>query len=124
MAVTEKAGVVLCALETYLCPHAVLGKGVAARVPFASEVQARGRGSTRRPETTIAARIGAGAGVQSKPRVQGERPMRFYAFSDAMRWSLQSALPVAAHNHLEAGPQTKALVGPHSLQTYGTSDPQ
>jgi hypothetical protein len=31
---------------------------------------------------------------------------------------------VAAHNHPEAGPQTKALVSSHSLQTCGTSDPQ
>src|SRR5437016_188647 len=31
---------------------------------------------------------------------------------------------VATHNHPETGPQTKALVGPHSLQTCGTSDPQ
>ena len=31
---------------------------------------------------------------------------------------------VAAHNHLEVGPQTRELVGPHWQQTRGTSDPQ
>ena len=41
------------------------------------------------------------------------------------QWAtLRQHLHVAAHNHPEAGPQTKALVGPHSLQTCGTSDPQ
>ena len=91
-AVAEEAGVVLCARETYLGPHAVLGKEVAARVPFASEVQGRGRGSTRSPETTIAARIGAGAGGQAKPRAQGQRPLRSSACHDAMRGAGQSAL--------------------------------
>ena len=43
----------LCGLETYLYPRTVLRKGVAERVPFASESQARGRGSTRRPCATI-----------------------------------------------------------------------
>src|SRR5262245_39598050 len=94
MAVPERIGMVLCTLETSLYPHTVLCKGVAERIPFASAAQARGRGSTRRPETTLAARcIGAGAGVQSQAREQGERPMRSAAFGDALRWSLQSALP-------------------------------
>ena len=37
---------------------------------------------------------------------------------------LGPALVVAAHNHPEVGPQTRALVGPHWQQTRGTSDPQ
>ena len=41
-------------LETSRDPRTVLGKGVAARVSFASESQARGRGSTRELDTTIA----------------------------------------------------------------------
>jgi hypothetical protein len=42
----------LCGLETYLYPHTGLFKGVAERVPFASECQARVRGSTREPLAT------------------------------------------------------------------------
>ena len=38
--------------------------------------------------------------------------------------AITPAVGVAAHNHPEAGPQTRALVGPHWLQTRGTSDPQ
>jgi hypothetical protein len=73
-------------------PYTILCKGVAERVPFASEVQARGRGSTRHPDATIAAGSGARAGVQSKPRAPGARPMRSYAFTDAVRPSSPSAL--------------------------------
>ncbi len=51
---TEHVGRVLCALETSLSPHTVLCKGVAERVPCASESQARGRGSPRQRDTTIA----------------------------------------------------------------------
>jgi len=43
-------------LETYLYPRTVLCTGVAERVPFASESQARGRGSTRQRDTTLASR--------------------------------------------------------------------
>jgi hypothetical protein len=45
-------------LETSLYPRPVLCKGVAERVPFASESQARGRGSTRPRDTTIASKSG------------------------------------------------------------------
>src|SRR5687768_15101846 len=54
MAVTEKGGRVLCALETSRDPPPVLGTGVAERVPFARASQARGRGSPRPRDTTIA----------------------------------------------------------------------
>jgi hypothetical protein len=40
-------------LEIYPYPHTGLLKGVAERVPFASECQARERGSTRKPLTTL-----------------------------------------------------------------------
>src|SRR5262245_64682383 len=45
----------LCGLETYPYPHTGLLKGVAERVPFASECQARERGSPRKPLTTLTA---------------------------------------------------------------------
>src|SRR5919106_803788 len=60
-------------LETYRCPRTVLCKGVAERVPFASSSQARGRGSTRLLDTTIAAYTGAGADVQSKAKGSGPK---------------------------------------------------
>src|SRR5262245_63388265 len=44
---------ILCHLETSLSPHTGLVKGMAERVPFASECQARVRGSTREPLTTL-----------------------------------------------------------------------
>jgi hypothetical protein len=71
----------LCDLETYLYPRTVLCKEAAERVPFASSCQARGRGSTRQPDTTIAVCTRAGADVQSKGRAQGERPMCSWAFA-------------------------------------------
>jgi hypothetical protein len=60
-----------CGLETYRYPHTVLRQGVADRVPFASESQARVRDSPRRPCATIAIYHAAGAGVQSKGRDHG-----------------------------------------------------
>ena len=54
-------------LETYLYPRTVLGKGVAERVPFAREAQARGRGSTRQRDTTI-------AHIQEPERMSNQRP--------------------------------------------------
>jgi len=54
-------------LETSLDPRTVLGKGVAARVPCASESQARGRGSTRQRDTTLASR-------QEPERMSNQRP--------------------------------------------------
>jgi hypothetical protein len=62
-----------CDLATYLYPRTVLGKEAAARVPFARECQARGRGSTRQPDTTIAVCPRAGADGQAKGRAQGEQ---------------------------------------------------
>jgi len=44
----------LCDLETSLSPRTVLYQEVAARQAFASEAQARGRGSPRRPDTAFA----------------------------------------------------------------------
>src|SRR5262245_55881485 len=83
MAVTESACIVLCALETYLCPHAVLCKRGAEHMVFASEVQVRERGSTRPPLPPSAVYQGARAGVQSTARAQGKAPMAFCAFYDA-----------------------------------------
>ena len=88
---------VLCGLETSLCPHAVLCKGVAERVAFASESQARGRGSTRRPDATTAACIGAGTDIQSKPRDQGQRPMRSYASSTQGDCHCRALYPGLSH---------------------------
>jgi hypothetical protein len=53
MASAERHRMVLCGLETSLYPHTVLCKGAAERVSFASECQARERGSTRKPLATI-----------------------------------------------------------------------
>src|SRR5215468_4583203 len=83
MAVTESTGLVLCTLETYLCPHAVLCKRGAEHMVLASEVQVRERGSTRQPLPTIAVYQGARAGVQSTARDQGKAPMSCCAFHDA-----------------------------------------
>src|SRR5262245_12794360 len=54
-------------LETSLDPRTVLCKGVAERVPFASESQARGRGSPRQRDTTIAP-------IQEPERMSNQRP--------------------------------------------------
>jgi hypothetical protein len=43
----------LCGLETYPYPHTGLFKRMAERIAFASECQARVRGSTREPLATI-----------------------------------------------------------------------
>jgi hypothetical protein len=64
-------------LATSLYPRPVLCKGVAERMPFASESQARRRGSTRLWDTTIAASLGAGADVQSKAK--GSEPKGLWA---------------------------------------------
>jgi hypothetical protein len=53
MASAERHSMVLCGLETYPYPHTVLCKVAAERVSFASECQARERGSTREPLATI-----------------------------------------------------------------------
>ena len=45
----EHLTVVLCGLATYLYPHTVLCKGLAAQLVFASEAQVRERGSPRSP---------------------------------------------------------------------------
>ena len=74
---------VLCALETYLSPHAVLCQRGAAHVVCASELQVRERGSTRQPAPTIAVYQGARAGVQSTARDQGKTPLSCFAFHDA-----------------------------------------
>ena len=71
MAIAERLCTVLCDLETYRGPHTVLLNREAARVPCARSLQARGRGSTRHPCATIAACLGAGAGVQSTAEGSG-----------------------------------------------------
>gem|GEM_PF-1455105 len=47
----------LCGLEIYPYPHTGLRKGMAARVAFASSGQARERGSTREPWTTLTVEV-------------------------------------------------------------------
>ncbi len=69
----------LCDRETSLYPRTVLCKEAAERVPFARECQARGRGSPRQPDTTIAVGPRAGADGQSQGRAQGERPLGSWA---------------------------------------------
>ena len=71
MAIAERLCLVLYDLETYRCPHTVLRNRKAARRPCASELQARGRGSTHHPRATIAVGQGAGAGVQSTAESSG-----------------------------------------------------
>ena len=60
-------------LETSLYPRTVLCKGVAERVPFASEAQARGRGSTRQRDTTIAHRQEPERLATHRPKAPGYR---------------------------------------------------
>src|SRR5262245_22457699 len=87
----------LYSLETFLCPHAVLLKGVAEQGLFASECQARVRGSTRQSRWTIAVCSGAEAGIQSKRRARGKRPTDACAFVDAMDALFQSVLSGCSH---------------------------
>jgi hypothetical protein len=82
----------LCALETYRYPHTVLFNRAAARLPCASSLQARGRGSTRHPCATIAA-CKEPERVSNQPqRAQGSWPMCSWAFTDAARHVLSSTL--------------------------------
>ena len=53
---------VFCDLETYLCPRTVLCKRQDERYTLSSEVQARGRSSTRQALTTVA--IGGSLSLQ------------------------------------------------------------
>ena len=66
-------GDVLCGLETSLCPHTVLFKDVAEPHAFASSSQVRGRGSPRRPSSTLAASTGVGADVPSQAKGYGTK---------------------------------------------------
>ena len=59
--------------ETSLDPRTVLGKGVAERVPFASESQARGRGSPRQRDTTSAHRQEPEWMSNQRPQDPGKR---------------------------------------------------
>jgi hypothetical protein len=68
-------------LETDRYPQTVLGKEQAQRQPLARECQARGRGSTRQPDTALAISIRAGADVPSTRRAQGQRPLGSLAFA-------------------------------------------
>jgi hypothetical protein len=68
--------VALCDLETYWCPRTVRLNAVAERLAFASEVQARGRGSHGNLARPSPAGTGAGAGGQSTRQAQGRRPTR------------------------------------------------
>src|SRR5262245_2172079 len=65
-------GILLCGLETMLCPHAVLVKGVATPVRLARSRQAQERGSARLLSAPIAMAAGARAGVRSQHRALGE----------------------------------------------------
>jgi hypothetical protein len=62
---------VRCALATSRYPHTVLRNREAARFSGARELQARGRGSPRHPWATIAACLGAGAGVHATAEGSG-----------------------------------------------------
>ena len=68
-----------CDRATSLYPRPVLCKDAAARVPFASSFQARGRGSPRQLDPTIAVCTRGGAEIPSKGRAQGERPLGSWA---------------------------------------------
>jgi hypothetical protein len=83
MAVTERVSIVPCALETYLCPDAILCKNGDEHGEFVSELPVRERGSTRQPWPIIAVDQGARADVQSTARDQGKAPMSCFAFHDA-----------------------------------------
>jgi hypothetical protein len=83
VAIAEHPSGMLGGLETSPCPHTVLVKEVAGRLPSARECQVRVRGSTRRRGSIIVATVGAGVNVQSKRRDQGCRPMCSCAFHDA-----------------------------------------
>jgi hypothetical protein len=63
----------LYALATSLYPRTVLCQGVAARVPFAREFQARGRGSPRQLDTTSAHRQEPERMSKQRPKEPGQR---------------------------------------------------
>jgi hypothetical protein len=82
-------------------PHTGLRKGVAERVPFASECQARERGSTREPWTTLTVEKGRrripagmlGRGPHTLSRHWSRPPTA----------SASPTLPAAAHRQRSAG---------------------
>ena len=82
-----------CGREPSRSPPTVLRNGVADTGAVRPVAQARGRGSPRRPCATSAGDHGAGAGVQATGREQRAWPLRSGAFTEAMRPSVQRALP-------------------------------
>jgi hypothetical protein len=71
LAMAERRCTVLCDRETAQGPPTVLLNREAARVPCASSPQARGRGRPRHPGVTLAACLGARAGVQATAEGSG-----------------------------------------------------
>jgi hypothetical protein len=90
MTIAERRGSVLYDRATERSPHTVLLNRAAARRPCASEGRVRVRGSARQRSVAFAACPGAGAGVQSIARGQGQAPMCAWACRDAVGASLQS----------------------------------
>jgi hypothetical protein len=87
-------GVILCDLEIMLCPHTVPLKRPAERVGLASECQARGRGSTRKPCASKRhiyrsqsgrpiKRKGSGIRVLCTPGRSKTQPSRIYSVRDS-----------------------------------------
>jgi hypothetical protein len=77
--------VVPCGLEIMLYPQTVLFKRVAERASLARESQVRGRGSTRKPATTIGVETRARAGADQRPGLRDKRPLHTGALTDAAR---------------------------------------
>jgi hypothetical protein len=71
--VQRSRGVMLCALEILLGPHAVLFIRLAERRALASEGRARGRGRPRTPCATLTVSQAAKAGVHSPGQAQGDQ---------------------------------------------------
>jgi hypothetical protein len=117
MTIAERLCPVLCDLETYRCPHAVLLNREAARFPCASECQVRGRGSTHQLSVTLAAYTGAGVGVQSIAQGQDKVPMCSWAFADAGRHHCRALSPGSSYGD-PVRPQARLLP---SLHCGGTS---
>jgi hypothetical protein len=110
---------VLCARDTAPGPHTGLRNREAARVPCASEPQARGRGSPRHPGVPSAACLEAPERVSHHtPRAQGAWPLRSGAFTDAARPALQRA-----RRRLPPGASREAPGAPAPLTTGGETWP-
>jgi hypothetical protein len=93
----------LCDLATFRSPPPVLRTREATRVPCASALQARGRGSTRQPWATIAAGRGAGAGVPSPAAGCGGRASGLLGVHGRRAPSRAEPSPEAHPVHVQCG---------------------